>query len=186
MTAVDVVLPFPPLEQPNPPARPSSYGDEINRLVAKGLLDDVVRWLEDDFKPGQEAEIEEQLFNALDRAFAMDGFQLAKRLSDHGWDCDSELVEILDSAGGHAWSVHSDLVKAWVAANGITLKMGLGARVEAARHGPGTIVGLRPETAEYVVQTDKWLAERSAEPGWRPEDQKGSGLILAAESLTHA
>lgn len=182
-TNIDAALPFPPREQPNPPPRPKHYGEAINKIVAKELLPEVIKWLEDDFRLGQEAEVEGQLRMALDRAFTFDGFKLAKRLHDQGWDCDAELVEILDGAFSEASAAHSQLVRAWVAANGITLKFEKGQRVVSDRHGPGRIVVLLPATAQYIVQTDEWLAEHESQPGWNPEEQKCSGLILAAETL---
>lgn len=81
-----------------------------------------------------------------------DGFKLATDLS--AWCPDAALVAILDSAGEELRFAVREETKGWVAANGITAPILVGARVAFERGGnriTGTVAVVDAASAEYLV-----------------------------------
>lgn len=141
----------------------------IKEAACRRLLPPVLDWLaESDADETARAEVLASLIQAADP----DGYDFARNLERLSyWDgLDSEMVEILDTYDGIRHDIVAQMVRAWVAANGITLDLEVGARVRDLQRRCvasltatsadlplriGTVVALRPETAEVVVQFDE-------------------------------
>lgn len=87
------------LAEPRSP-RPNRREKFIIEAVARDLAPEVRRWSVSGNGDGNLDGITRDLTNVLDRNFSMDGYDLAKALDHEGWECDSELVEILEGAAG--------------------------------------------------------------------------------------
>lgn len=142
-------LPLDYAAQPNPPARPSPYDDSIRATAALAIAKDVADWLEEQVSD----ELIEMLTETMPHSAHIDGFKWALKLHErYSFDGDARLVEILDSTV--LWSAHRGAVIAWVEANKITPTFAVGDRVLVEKHGPGTITGITPDTAQYIIRTE--------------------------------
>ncbi len=180
MNMTDVPLPLVYAEQHNPPARPTRYDRSVREAIADGLMSDVVEWFGVDWDEAERDAIRDDLCCAIARD--RDGFERARYLADsRRWSCDSELVEILDSADG--WTEERAAVAAWVEANRITAKLAVGARVSVAWRWKsaevGTITGIDDTHACYVVKTDAYLRESPDQA-----EHPGSEYIIPFENVT--
>jgi hypothetical protein len=104
--------------------KPNAQMIEIKTVLVLSILEDVVRW----HGPGKS---EEDIFdNLLKHVDLLDnGYDFAKNLEFyHGWHPDPELVEILDNIGG-VNALH-DATLAWIKANNIKPKFGIGEEVK--------------------------------------------------------
>lgn len=85
----------------------------------------------------------------------MDGYQLAKRLDDHGWDCDLPMAEALD---GWWSSINREIdkaQKAWAERNDIQPPLPVGTRVTTNCGEKGTIDAIYTYgAAQYCVAID--------------------------------
>ena len=146
--------------------RPKQYAKEVLQEAASRLLPDVIRWIKANAsEPSAEetAEILDQLAQAI--RYEDDGYKIARNLENIGlWDVDASLVEILDNAGWHKIAARETAVKTWVKFHDVKLTRVVGERVKTNK-GEGSIVAIRPLTAEYIVQTDgrNWSGPES---GW--------------------
>jgi hypothetical protein len=170
----EMALPLEYKEQPNPPRRPHSQDRRIRERAADLLMPEIIRWLGDDWREEQSDEYRKDLIDALNCSDA-DGYALAVHLERHShWSPNAELVEILDSFP--VWNAEQEAVKEWVAANQVKPKLGVGSFVKYGNV-TGVIVAIHSETAEYVVQTDAWLANHPDQQG------KCGGYVLAFEKV---
>jgi hypothetical protein len=170
-------LPFAPIEQPNPPPRPSRTAETIYCDVARKLLPEVMDWLKQDGSRHDEARVLDDLAEAIENCDERDGYHIARYLERKGWACDFELCEMLDRADYLVYLEHENLVRAWVKASGITPKLKIGDVVSTPHVGVGPIVGINPELAQYIVATDKFLAELPDQAG------KGTGYLIPFEDV---
>lgn len=170
-------LPFAPIEQPNPPPRPSLAQESVYHGVARQLLPKVMVWLEDTGDRSPEEEVLDDLAEAIENCDEYDGYHIARYLERQGWACNFELCEILDQTHHLLHQAHEDLVRAWVKASGITPKLKIG-DVVSTRVGTGPIVGIDHELAKYIVATDQFLAELPSQAG------KGAGYLIPFEDVT--
>lgn len=128
--------------------RPSAALDIVLRTAAKKLAPAVVKWLKEGDDKAEDDEIAKELAEIIEPHD--DGYALAKKLDRKGWDCDSNLVDILDGAWALVYDTHMRLLKGWVEAHHISLDLPIGARVTTPR-GTGEIVEHRAEAAMYLV-----------------------------------
>lgn len=129
------------------PKRPEYCCDEVLKLVARDLAPAVAKWAKQ-----STASIEPDLLLALETAWNLDGYQLARELGS--WEPDSTLVSILDRAGRYHMDRLVQLQRNWVRDNEVTLTKEVGDLV-AKVCGPwcftGVVRGLDRTTAMYVV-----------------------------------
>jgi hypothetical protein len=145
--------------------RPTRYDKCVLQRAAELALPEVKSWLGDEGF-ATDNEIMEDLIDCIDEK---DGFSIAEKLkSRHHWDCDSELVEIMD--GGFIHSSLSELEKQWVKCLNVKLDIPIGTPVKIkSRNESGIVVKLYPETAKYGVHT--------------PEQKETSNWILLPEDV---
>lgn len=148
----------------------------IKEAACRRLIPDVEQWLDMTAPMPSEgaASIDtDKLLSELMAAADMEAYDFARNLERRfHWTPDHDLIEVLDAYAGIAHTIERDMVRAWVKANGITLDIPAGGRIVDTRPRPGwtlkpgapkdpqadrigTVVELRPETAEYVVQFDE-------------------------------
>lgn len=94
------------------PERPKET--EIITAIGMGKLAiEVHKWLSQDSEPNETVEeIQEDLMEIYD-SFS-DGFALAKKLDDKGWEVNTDLVNILDNAQSYIYTALNNAVQAWV------------------------------------------------------------------------
>lgn len=110
-----------------PEKRPSTLDKAVIADAVKGILDDVLAWLESDEGAGadERVEVERQLVDAAE--YACDGFDIAYRLkSHHYWTPDAELVEILDGFDLNLIRCRDRHITEWVKRNNITVDYAIG------------------------------------------------------------
>lgn len=104
--------------------RPNNSSPEVLIMVVNKLLSQVIQW--GSYTDDEESEVGEQLLNALESE--RDGYDLAKYLDDRfSWDCDSELVDILD--GADFYGAAKTAIKAWIRDNAIVPAFEVGRQV---------------------------------------------------------
>lgn len=167
-------LPFAPIEQQNPPPRPSPVTETLYHEAARELLPKVMEWLAFGSTIHDEESVLDDLAEAIENVDELDGYHLARYLERRGWACDFSLCEILDSADHIVDMAHDNLVRAWVKASGITPKLKIG-DVVSTRAGTGAIVGIDHEMARYIVATDRFLTNLPDQAG------KGTGYLIPFE-----
>lgn len=139
--------------------RPTSNTDEIVAVVASRILPKILEWQDEEPEEDHEdemarqEEILEELRNNIDDWH--DGYQIARKLEDDGWDPDSELVDILDNLP--FYQVKAEAVRNWIAENNIKPKLTVGTQVKtlassgSKRLVEGEIVDVRLDAGQYTV-----------------------------------
>lgn len=168
-------LPFAPIEQPNPPPRPSLGLETLYHEAARELLPEVMGWLTRYGDRHDKEVVLDDLAEAMENCDERDGYHIARYLEYKGWACDFELCEILDQAYHIVDMAHDNLVRAWVKASGITPKLKIGDIVSTPHVGTGAIVGIDHEMARYIVATDRFLTDLPDQAG------KGTGYLIPFE-----
>lgn len=171
MNEIQETLALPATKQPNPSPRPSRFDERIVEAAARALMPEIQRWAQDERDVFDEAAYVADIAAELESG-EMDGFKLAYHLQQNGWECDAELVEILDGASSHLFSIHQKAVEEWVSANVITAEFSVG-DIVSTPHGIGPICDIYHDTAQYLVQTPDFLSRRGP-------DAKG-GTVVAFE-----
>jgi len=184
MTDVTIVdTPLPHQTQPNPPPRPQATDPLVRRAAAEAVLPDVIAWLGGHYKRREREHVISQLIEAMNPMAYGDGYAIARNLERFSmWDPDTQLVEVLD--GDHVGEALREAVAEWVEANQIKPKLEIGAEVtfqksklDKGRSEPGTIVAIHADTAQYVVQTEEYLADSPSQRG------KTCGYVVAFEAV---
>ena len=145
--------------------RPTRFDKCVLQRAAELALPEVKSWLGDEGF-ATDNEIKEDLIDCIDEK---DGFAIAEALkSRRHWDCDSELVEIMD--GGFIYTALSELEKQWVNCLNVKLDIPIGTPVTIkSRKESGVVVSYYPEYAKYGVRT--------------PNQDKTSNWILFPEDV---
>jgi hypothetical protein len=157
------------------PKRPDRFSDSVAKRAAESLCKEVRQWLGDD--AGSNEEIVADLVHAM-RYVCDDGYEISRRLEGRGYSPDSELVDILDSAGHHKYLAHKEDVKEWVLANDLKLDLPLGTRVSVEMGGK-THIGEIRDRYEDTVQYSVFIAEL----GHVREGAGTHGVILGFEKV---
>jgi hypothetical protein len=150
--------------------RPTHYSKEVIEQSALKILPEVMAWIKD--ADADDVSSEQDVLFYLIKAVRgnHDAYDFARNLERYHLSPNFDLCEILNNFS--TYSAHTELVKQWVAAEGVTLALAVGQEVETAR-GRGRITELRHETAQYIVTP--------------PDDQKfkngGGGWIIDAEDV---
>lgn len=140
------------------PGRPRRYAREFVRAAAEALAPDVAEWADD----SDHQKIALDLFEAMTSIIGFDGFDIAKRLADNGWEPDAELVEILEQAESEIDSAYRKGVSQWIKLYNITPLFKIGDVVafngrDASRSAAdgeivtGTICKVDAEQGSYTV-----------------------------------
>lgn len=146
-----------PREVKTPP-RPSTSDEHVKRAAAEAILPQVLKWLEShgaDYSEDEEerADVLRDLIDVVDEE---DGYHACKTLEREFWECDRELVDILDDLPHLLYKAEKAAVEAWVTAYGVTVPFAVGDRVRVVkgyRHKDeeGEVRGLYPSTAQVSV-----------------------------------
>lgn len=134
--------------------RPSERDKSIVLAAAGRLFPEVREWLGDDYRESEMADTIQQLSEAM--SWDSDGYKIASRLErNHHWECDSNLVEILEGAWVHLSATHKSAVAEWVKENAIVPVFNVGDDVIAivghkGAH-PGKIAKIDETHAIYYV-----------------------------------
>jgi hypothetical protein len=130
--------------------RPSIQDPVIARLTAEKLYEelDKQQLLDVDIEKDQCIA---ELVDALQDVSYLDGFELAKFLTDkYSWEGNFSLCEALDHADGWARKFVNEQTKLWVAQNNIEPKLKDGAIVEHLKK-TMVVVGFRKDEAKYEL-----------------------------------
>jgi HrpA-like RNA helicase len=134
--------------------RPTRYDECVQRRAAEIVLPEIKRWLNDPSWATDE-EIIQDLMECLGEG---DGYKICDELKrKHSWECDSQLVEILD--GWVIDDAEKELVKQWVKCLGVKLDIPIGTHVRIKHYKSqsmsefGEVVKHYPEEAKYGVRT---------------------------------
>lgn len=130
--------------------RPTLYDPRVLRPAATDLVEDFKR------ATGEKVD-EEDAIHSVSEAIRYDddGYDVCRNLDNDGWDCDAQMVEIMDNAGFYKSRYHDGLVAEWVKDNNIAPPFPLGTKVRFTRGMKGPLVGeiirIDSEKAQYLV-----------------------------------
>ena len=143
--------------------RPTRYDECVQRRAAELALPEVKLWLGQGF--ATDDDIIKDLMDCIGEG---DGFAIVSELKERQhWECDSQLVEILD--GNFIHTAEDELEKQWVKCLGVKLDIPIGTPVFIKRKKEsGEVVKHYPESAKYGVRTP----DQAATSNWilLPED----------------
>lgn len=123
-------------------ARPSRRDPEIIREAARRLCEEQVFGYLDE----RGEHIVEQVAAVM--RYSTDGYEMCKELDRrHGWDCDRELVDIMDGADWNVDAVYRGREAEWVKANGIEPRFKIGDHVKT----PNALFPPTDKTHEGIV-----------------------------------
>jgi hypothetical protein len=143
------------------PPRPDEYDPAAARKVAAELLPDFKIWLEKNQEPDVSIPDEQLLQDLIDAIHRRDdGFSIAQRLHELGYDSDARLVDIVDAAGHLRHRIGLDLYRKWVKENSIRSPFKVGDRVIVRRRGSegkltGEITNVDHELGRSTVFCEK-------------------------------
>ena len=158
-------------QQASKAPRPTRHDVEVLDEVAGKLVAEIIA--HDGKDPGESLRVKrrEELLGVLDDAAGdYDGYALARVLDDEcHWSVDAHTVATLDMAVILIERAHQARTRAWVQAHPQEQRFAVGDRVAwtdglTGKRSLGTIVRVRPETAEYVVRPEDW--DGSKQGGW--------------------
>lgn len=134
-----------------PRKRPAYHCHDVRALAIEQILPKIQEWA----RSGNGDSDAVAITTDLTRAMSTDGdsYRIARNLERYGWECDFKLVEILEELD--LFSAQETLVKAWVAAEQITLDLPIGTPVSITANGKpysGVIVKRYESFAQYTVQ----------------------------------
>lgn len=171
--------------------RPGLYSKEVVALVVEDVLPKVVAWLreldENDpsfTDPEEMAHLKEQVTKAVERGY-YDGFDTAKSLSDSGWECDSELVDIFEETSWKAYRHHDAVVEQWVTRNEVKPELGVGGKVsfrDGNKEREGEVVEVRANLAQYTVFCEA-MGHTHKDAPTPKSGMRRSGVILPFEEV---
>jgi len=126
--------------------RPTASDPDVIEAAVQRILPAVVQWCRDGNDNSAESEIAADLKAEI--PWADDGYEFCKRLErDHMWECDRELVGILDEA--NLSGALREMEKKWVAAYRVFPGKNVGDAVRWESH-PAEITEVHPD-GKYTV-----------------------------------
>ena len=163
-----------PMLIPDAIERPTSNTAAVQKKAMDMLIKHVVEWLtQDGGEVGDEAELREQLDDALGGSGLRNGYEAAKTLDQsYCWSPDADLVETLEAYSVWLMTAEDDAVRAWVKDCDVKPTHKVGDTVSALWGGEkltGPIVKIYEDTAKYVIH--------------RPGDQPECGALVAYENV---
>ena len=140
------------------PERPSKKSAEVQNAAAKELAS----VLKDYWKSTCGMEDEEAVYCALELIdqYDYDGYKLAKFCDDTwGWDCDSEMVDILDGVQSIVYRATGNAVEKWVKDYNVTVPYEVGQRVHFKKNAYSSTLGgvikhINTEMATLTIKGD--------------------------------
>lgn len=127
--------------------RPKQNDPEVIEYAVSAILPEVMLWLANGGDSSKESEVRGDLSEVL--RFASDGYELCRQLEKHsGWDCNRELVDILDCAD--LWSAHRELERRWVSAYRVFPALAVGAQIAFKGH-PAEISKIDLGEGKYTI-----------------------------------
>lgn len=138
--------------------RPKMFDDEITRAAALKIVPALRTWLGKDADHYEDGELARDIANCS--SYRDDGYEIARAMDRLGYAADSELVGLLDAIGFRRSEAHREAVKIWAAANPIDPAFTIGDRVKSETQGPGEVVDILRDRAQYLVKCDKSSAEQ--------------------------
>jgi hypothetical protein len=143
------------------------------------VLDEIEVWLGEALSDHEKDDI----VRRIGRGLGMDnGYDLAKEMEGLGYEPDAQLVDILDSAVFHLYSVENRKLAEWVVASGARPKLKVGDRVKVRKFladktlYDGEIVSIDEKQGKYTVFSE-------ALGHVRPPSQGALGIVHAWEDV---
>lgn len=129
--------------------RPTIRDERVLQAAAKELLAEFNKGT------GEGLSEDDALYSIVEAiTWEDDGFRICRELENNGWDCDAEMVDIMDNAAAYKYRHHRELLAEWVKENSITPPLCVSARVRFVHRGEqrvGTIRSINADAAEYTV-----------------------------------
>jgi hypothetical protein len=175
--------------------RPAKNTGEMIEAAVEMIFPSVWDWLksagDSDFSNEEQVNIKKDLRKAIDGCWGdYDGYRIARRLDDSCmWECDAQLVDILDSFWSYIDKVHDVAVQNWVKECGIIPQHSIGDDIEIKIFGKeysGTIVGVNPLSAKYTVNVPSMGHKKFSLVDGAPVFEPGSdslGVIIEVETV---
>jgi hypothetical protein len=136
------------------------FSPEIARLAAAEVVGELIeaRHIEE----AQRGDATDDLAKHAGGRYS-DGYAIAKRLADRaGWDCNFEMVEILNGLSSTISYHIRESEEVWAARTSPQPPYPIGTRIKLSRDESGTIDGIYEHgAAQYVVKVD---GDRAAKP----------------------
>lgn len=163
-------------------ARPNRFDDLINEIVAEALLPKLISWLK---KGGEDLTNDKDYLDSVISNVVEaidtddDGYKIARNLdSNHGWDADSDLVDILENVVFLRGDVEREIGRRWGEQTGVKTYV------------IGTTVKVKEEAvrrfADWVKKDTVYLIN-SVYPDFRyairEPDQKNNFPVMRHEDL---
>jgi|GEM_PF-4275243 len=176
--------------------RPAKNTEENIEAAIDMLFPSVWDWLQSAGDSQYENEEREGVRKDLKKAITScvgdyDGYKIAKNLDDWCmWECDAQLVDILDSFWHFSDRVHHEAVKQWVQEQSINPQHSIGDNITVKvldKEYTGVVVGLNPVSATYTVNISELGHKKfsiDAHGGVVFEPGSGSlGVIVGVEEI---
>ena len=122
-------------------ARPTNRDASVIEACVAEVADEIIEWKGSTHR-SEETELEEvkeDLRKLFKYGVRDNGYKMTRKLDDMGWDCDSELVEILDGAWVSENRALTKVIKEWVEQEGIKPAHSIGDWVVYKHHKYGEI-----------------------------------------------
>lgn len=140
--------------------RPTDRDESVIEACIAEVADEIVEWQGSTHRSEETElqEVKEDLRKLFRYGVKDDGYKMARTLDDMGWDCDSELVEILDSAWASESRVLTRVIKEWVKREDIKPAHSIGDWVVYKHYKHGEvqveITKINEEKAEYQLTSE--------------------------------
>ena len=140
--------------------RPTRYDVAVIEAASHKVAKQVQEWLHQKCNINDPVELEEIRLSLLDILnYNKDGYEMAKDMEDQGYDSDSALVEIMDSANWVISAEYDKMVEKWMSENSVKPQLKLGDIVKITEKNDrfkkdvyeGEIVSIDEKKGEYHV-----------------------------------
>lgn len=136
-------------------SRPNLYSESVIRQTAELVYSKfIVNYLKNAGEENPDADKDYIIKDLVKALWYDDGFRCAKELNHCSWECDAELVDILEQAQNIKYNIIEKLTKEWVVENNINPELEIGQNCSFTSQGKkyiGSIIKIEKERAQYLI-----------------------------------
>lgn len=136
-------------------SRPNLYSEEVIQQSAEIVYNKfIIAYLKNAGEENPDSDKDCIIKDLVKALWFDDGYRCARELSHCGWECDAEIVEILEKAQFIKCDIVDKLTKEWVVQNNINPELEVGQKCSFTSCGKkyiGTVTRIEKDLAQYLI-----------------------------------
>jgi hypothetical protein len=136
-------------------SRPNLYSESVIQQTAELVYNKFIKaYLKEAGEEDPDSDKDCIIKDLVKALWYDDGYRCARELSHCSWECDAELVEILEEAQISKLDIVDKLVKEWVIENNINPELEIGQKCSFTSQGKkyiGSIIKIEKNLGQYLI-----------------------------------